>query len=95
MPYFKNFPPNENDIAHQRGFHKKSGASTRYGSGVVLYFANSKPYTCVYEILYLEKYLLAVRTDRYLTVGYDDMLGYEINGEPVYLPPYYELTKND
>ena len=88
MNKFRNFPENEKDIPHKRGTFGKSGASKRFGSGVVIFFANSKPYTCIYEILNIEKYMLAVRTERYLAVGCDDVLGYEINGKAFYLPAY-------
>ena len=93
MTKFKNFPQNKEDIPHKRGFYKKSGCSTRYGSGVTIFFEKSKPYTCVYEILNIEKYMLAVVTERYLTVGKNDVLGYEINGRPVYFDVYHKYNK--
>lgn len=94
MANFKNFPQNKDDVPHKRGFYIKSGLSKRFGSGITIFFENSKPYTCIYEIVHLENYMLAVITDRYLTVGYDDVLGYEINEKPVYFENYFEYIKN-
>jgi len=93
MNKFRNFPPPKDDIPHKRGAFKKSGASKRYGSGIVIFFENSKPYTCVYEIINIEKYMMAVVTERYLSVGYNDVLGYEINGKPVYFDAYHKYNK--
>lgn len=90
MGKFNFFPENEDNIPHKRGTFKKSGASKRFGSGVTIFFAKSKPYTCVYEIINIEKYMLAVRTERLLQIGEDDVLGYEMNGKPVFFESYYK-----
>lgn len=93
MKTFENFPVNEANIRGKNG--RQNPRFQEPGCNMVIYFSHADPYPVPHIVTFPSAYISKVKSGRIKLLGFNDVLGYEINGIPVYTSYYHKYVYNN